>query len=158
MGALVGPIAEPIRPETAAVTSNENGGRTHAGGVFCLSYPTSDIAASKPGSDTVVMEVRSHNTELSWNSDGSVFPQPRALVGPIAEPNRPETAAVTFNENGVRTHAGGVFCLSYPTSDISARTPGSDTAVIELCFHNTELSWELSWDPSPSLIGPREML
>ena len=79
-------------------------------------------------------------------------------MGPIAEPNRPKTAAVTFNENGVRTHASGVFCLSYLTSDISARKRGSDTAVIEVCFHNTELSWELSWDPSPSLIGPREML
>ena len=41
---------------------------------------------------------------------------------------------------------------------MSARKPGLDTAVIEVCFHNTELSWELSWDPSPSLIGPREML
>ena len=55
-----------------------------------------------------------------------------ALVGLIAEPNRPETAAVTSDENGVRTHAGGVFCLTYPTSDISARKPGLDTAVIEV--------------------------
>ena len=55
-----------------------------------------------------------------------------ALVGLIAEPNRPETAAVTSDENGVRTHAGGVFCVSYPTSDMSARKPGLDTAVIEV--------------------------
>ena len=81
-----------------------------------------------------------------------------ALVGPIAEPNRPERDALTSDENGVRIHAGGVFCLSYATSDSSARKPGSDTAVMEVCFHNTELSWELSWDASPSLIGPREML
>ena len=95
---------------------------------------------------------------IGHSSDRSVFPQHGALVGalvgPIAEPIRPETAAVTFNENGVRTHAGGVFCLSYPTSDISAPKPGPDTAVREVCSHNTELSW----DPSPSLVGPRQLL
>ena len=88
----------------------------------------------------------------------SVFPQHGALVGPVAEPNRPETAAVTSDRSGGHTHAGGVFCLTYPTSDISARKPGSDTAVMEVCSHNTEISWELSWDPSPSLIGPRQLL
>ena len=55
----MGSIAEPIRPETAAVTSDGNGGHTHAGGVFCLTYPTSDISARKPGLDTAVIEVGS---------------------------------------------------------------------------------------------------
>ena len=77
-----------------------------------------------------------------------------APVGPIAEPNRPERDALTSDENGVCTHAGGVFSLSYPTCDISARKTGSDTAVMEVCSHNTELSW----DPSPSLVGPRQLL
>ena len=101
MEALVGPIAEPIRPETAAVTFNENGVRTHAGGVFCLSYPTSDISARKRGSDTAAIEV--------------VFPQHGALVGalvgPIAEPNRPETVALASDECGGQTQPTTV--LSY---------------------------------------------
>ena len=53
-------------------------------------------------------------------------------MGPVAESNRPEAAAVTSDRNGEHTHAGGVFCLIYPTSDISARKRGSDTAAIEV--------------------------
>ena len=53
-------------------------------------------------------------------------------MGPVAEPNRPAPAAGTSDRNCGHTHAGGVFCLTYPTSDISARKPGLDTAVIEV--------------------------
>ena len=108
----MGPIAEPHRPERDALTSDENGVRTHASGVFCLSYLTSDISARKPGSDTAV--------------DRRVFPQHRALVGPIAEPSRPETVALASEENGGQTQPTTV--LSYMQRERGLQTPKTPMA------------------------------